>query len=104
MAVKILTSANFDAETSKGISLVDFWASWCGPCRMMAPVVEEFSGTANINVCKVNVDEEPALADRFSIDMIPALVFIKDGKEVRRLVGINSGESLAAAAEELAGK
>lgn len=78
MAVKVLTKDNFDAETASGVSLVDFWASWCGPCRMMSPVVDGLSEKVErLNVCKVNVDDEPDLADRFGIDMIPALIFIK---------------------------
>lgn len=101
MSVTALTKENFDTETKNGISLVDFWASWCGPCRMMSPVVEEFAETADIKVFKVNVDDEPSLADRFSIDMIPALIFMKDGAEAARIIGLASKEKLAATVGEL---
>ena len=102
MAVKVLTKDNFDAETASGVSLVDFWASWCGPCRMMSPVVDGLSEKVErLNVCKVNVDDEPDLADRFGIDMIPALIFIKNGTEAHRFIGIASEDKLISAAKEL---
>ena len=91
-----------DAETASGVSLVDFWASWCGPCRMMSPVVDGLSEKVErLNVCKVNVDDEPDLADRFGIDMIPALIFIKNGTEANRFIGIASEDKLISAAKEL---
>lgn len=102
MSVTTLTKDNFKSETEKGLSLVDFWASWCGPCRMMAPVVDALpEKVEGLKVCKVNVDEEPELADEFAIDMIPALLFIKDGKEAGRLVGVKSEEVLISKAKEL---
>ena len=90
MASKELTSANFDAAVSGGkATLVDFWASWCGPCRAMGPVVEEISDDMadQLDVYKCNVDEQGELAQRFGIVSIPTLILFKDGKPVHTLVG-----------------
>lgn len=92
-----LTKANFDATIANtGVTLVDFWAPWCGPCKAMLPVVEELSkelaGTANIT--KVNVDEEGELAARFDINAIPAFIIFKAGKEVARLTGAQRKDEL----------
>lgn len=102
MLVTVLTKDNFDTETASGLSLVDFWASWCGPCRMMSPVVDALpEKVEGLKVCKVNVDDEPDLADRFGIDMIPALIFIKDGREADRMIGVKSEDALISKAKEL---
>ena len=90
MAVVNLTSESFDEEVllSGKTVLVDFYADWCGPCRMVSPIVEEISEEReDIKVCKVNVDSEPALAVRFSVSSIPALMVFKEGKAVRSEVG-----------------
>lgn len=87
-----LTNDNFEATTSKGVALVDFWAPWCGPCRMIAPIIEElaedFDGKANI--CKVNTDEQQELASKFGIRSIPTVLLIKDGEVVETMVGASS--------------
>lgn len=68
--------------------LIDFWATWCGPCRMLAPIIEELAEERDdIKVCKVNVDEEAELAEKFDIESIPSLVLIKNGKIVSRSLG-----------------
>ena len=90
MASKELTSANFDAAVSGGkATLVDFWASWCGPCRAMGPVVEEISDDMadQLDVYKCNVDEQGELAQRFGIVSIPTLILFKGGQPAQQFVG-----------------
>ena len=96
MSVKILTSENFETVISAGGKvLVDFWAPWCGPCRMFAPVIEELaSENPDIIVGKVNVDDEPEIARRFQIMSSPTLILCKDGKAVSVSVGSKSKDAL----------
>ena len=90
-----LTSSNFEETINEGVALVDFWAPWCGPCRMIAPVIEElaadFDGKAKI--CKVNTDEEQDIAVKFGIRSIPTILFFKDGKMVEQMVGAASKQA-----------
>ena len=92
-----LTGENFEATVNEGVALVDFWAPWCGPCRMIAPVIEElaeeYDGKAKI--CKVNTDEEQEIAVKFGIRSIPTLIFLKDGEIVDQIVGAQSKQVLA---------
>lgn len=90
-----LTKENFVQETGKGIVLVDFWASWCGPCRMLAPVMEQVEQEySQYKVCKVNVDEQPELAKQFGVMSIPTVVCLKNGKESARSIGLVTKEQL----------
>jgi len=93
-----LTNANFDETVAEGVSVVDFWAPWCGPCRMIAPVIEElaeeYDGKAKI--CKVNTDEEQEIAVKYGIRSIPTLLFFKDGQVVDQIVGAQGKDALAA--------
>lgn len=91
MAVINLNKDNFNKEVlnSEKPVLIDFWASWCGPCRMMGPVIDEIAEEReDIKVCKVNVDEERELANLFQISSIPTLAVIKDGNVVNGSVGV----------------
>ncbi|WP_024954932.1 thioredoxin [Sulfurospirillum arcachonense] len=92
-----LNAENFEASIAEGTALVDFWAPWCGPCRMLAPVIEElaedFDGKAKI--CKVNTDEEQDIAVKYGIRSIPTILFFKDGELVDQMVGASSKQVLA---------
>ena len=93
-----LTAASFPGVTSQAAKpvLIDFWASWCGPCRTQGPIVEQVAETMGDRavVAKVNVDEERGLAAQFGVQSIPTLVILKDGKEVQRFVGVQNAEIL----------
>lgn len=91
MAVVTITLENFEAEVIKSEKtvLVDFWASWCGPCRMLSPIVDEIAEErTDIKVGKVNVDEQEELAMRFGIMSIPTLIVFKNGEPVRKTMGV----------------
>lgn len=92
-----LTNENFDATTSEGVAMVDFWAPWCGPCRMIAPVIEElaedFDGKAKI--CKVNTDEQQDIAIKYGIRSIPTILFFKNGEMIDQMVGAASKDTFA---------
>ena len=98
---------NFETEVvnAKVPVLIDFWASWCMPCKLMTPVMEELAQefAETVKVGKTNVDENPELATRLSVLNIPTLILFKDGQEAARIIGVNSKESISAKIRSVAG-
>lgn len=91
-----LDMQNFDSVTNSGLAVVDFWAPWCGPCRMLAPVIDELANDyeGKVAICKVNTDEQDELSARYGIRSIPTILFMKDGQVVDQMVGATSKQAL----------
>ncbi|KGE20778.1 thioredoxin [Paenibacillus wynnii] len=97
MAIVNVSDQSFSNDVEgQGTVVVDFWAPWCGPCKMLAPILEELSADLgdDVKIAKLNVDENPETASRFGVMSIPTLIFFKDGQPVDKVVGLNSKESL----------
>ena len=98
---KVLTVQNFEsAVSSPELTVVDFWATWCGPCKMIAPILEEIVSETDLSLGKVNVDEERELAVRYGIQFIPTLVFFKGGQEIARVSGYREKAELLSLIEQ----
>jgi thioredoxin 1 len=97
MAIVHATDQSFKTDTSEGLVLVDFWATWCGPCKMIAPVLEELDSEMSdqVKIVKVDVDENQATAGEYGIMSIPTLVLFKDGQPIDKVVGYQPKEALA---------
>jgi thioredoxin 1 len=94
--IRILTDQNFQDKIKSGTVLVDFWASWCMPCKMMAPILNEVAEETNgkVTIGKVNVDEQKATAARFGIRSIPTMILFQNGKELKRITGVKTRDYL----------
>ncbi|MGT2926095.1 thioredoxin [Streptococcus cuniculipharyngis] len=102
--VQVVTDANFEAETKDGLVLVDFWATWCGPCLMQAPILDQLAEEFDedeLKIVKLDVDENPETAKQFGIMSIPTLLFKKDGQVVKQVAGVHTKEQLKAIVAEL---
>lgn len=97
-----LNDANFDSHIQDGVTLVDFWAPWCGPCRMQGPILDRVATQTQgkASVAKVNVDQAPGVATRYGIQSIPTLIVFRNGEPVRNFVGVQSEATLLAAVEQ----
>ncbi|HHR7343086.1 TPA: thioredoxin [Staphylococcus aureus] len=97
MAIVKVTDADFDSKVESGVQLVDFWATWCGPCKMIAPVLEELTADyeGKADILKLDVDENPSTAAKYEVMSIPTLIVFKDGQPVDKVVGFQPKENLA---------
>ena len=90
-----LNDNNFDATIKEGISVIDFWAPWCGPCKMMAPVVDKLAtNNPDLKVGKVDIDESPQIAQKYNVMSIPTIIIFKDGEPVDQTVGVVNEKAL----------
>jgi len=96
-SLKVLDNTNFIESIKDGVSLIDFWAPWCLPCNMQTPILESLKERIgdNVTIFKVNVDENPELADNYGIMSIPTLLLFKEGKLLKQLIGVHREEYLA---------
>ena len=97
-----ITDADFQTTVAEGVTLVDFWAPWCGPCRMIAPILDELAGELKdkARIVKINVDENPLVAGQFGVMSIPTLLLFKDGKKVDQKIGGQAKPQLKAFIEQ----
>ena len=101
--IKEITDAQFAETIKSGVVLVDFWAPWCGPCRMQSPILEEVATTVGdkATIAKINIDENPASATKFGVRSIPTLLLFKNGEVSQQFVGLQRKEQLTAAIDAL---
>jgi|TARA_R110002020_G_scaffold362574_4_gene574884 thioredoxin 1 len=92
--IKVLNEGNFKQETATGITLIDFYAEWCGPCKVLAPILESVSEKSTANIYKVDVEKNRTLAQQFGVRGIPLLVVMKDGKPVEQTTGLKDENTI----------
>jgi len=97
-----LSDQNFDETIKSGVTLIDFWATWCKPCKLQAPIVEEINKelAGKAKICKIDIDNSRDIANRFGIQSIPTIIIFKEGKAVEQFVGVTSKEELLAAIQK----
>lgn len=100
--IEHLTAQNFAHKIKSGVVLVDFWAAWCMPCKMMAPILNDVAESAgdNATVYKLNVDEQQEVAAKYGIRNIPTMILFKDGKEVERIIGVKQKDFILSSIEK----
>jgi thioredoxin 1 len=101
-AVQSLTASTFDENVKSGIVLVDFWATWCKPCKMQSPIMEEVNTEmiGKASVYKIDIDQNPSIADRYNVQSIPTIIIFKDGKAVSQFIGVTQKSDIISAIEK----
>ena len=102
-SVKYLNDENFNSEIANGVTLVDFYADWCGPCRMIAPIIEELATELNgkASIAKLDIENAQQTTSSFHVTSIPTIILFKNGQEVKRIVGLKDKETLKSMVESL---
>ncbi len=102
-SIKYLNDENFRSEIAKGVTLVDFYADWCGPCRMIAPIIEELATELNgsVSVAKLDIENNQKVTSEYGITSIPTIIIYKDGEEKKRIVGLKDKETLKSLAHSI---